>query len=405
MTELDEKAIASRWSLLRGALNEAQRRLWLGLEAHLLGGRDRGVSALARATNSSPQIVRDGLELVDNLLSGAEIPDAFHPHVRVRREGGGRKSLREKYPELVPTLMELVEPERVLGRSSPLLWAIKTREQLVEELAARGFQVSGSSVLELLRQEGFRVGRAYSRRHDANRPQPRDQYAFVSQRVAFAQCENQPVVAMNLLRVSRAAQLTDGAAGIAAHLRRRRDDRFFEDEDAKPTPVARCEVCGATKHQPGELKSPSTETIDFAALALEQWWRHEVAASPSLAERLVVVVAGLDGDEQDMRRLRSRLAVARQSLKMRLEILHMPAGIFRWRSVPRKFTLATNDYVVNGSLARHEVQLELPGSPRDDVDRRDGLQSSTGAISDRGMPVSIDGFARYPIWNYALAYE
>jgi hypothetical protein len=301
--------------------------------------------------------------------------------------------------------MKLVEPEKVLGRESPLLWATKTRAKLAEELGAHGFRVSEPAVLELLREQGFRIGRTYNRRRDADWPQPRDQFTFVSQRVALAKSERQPVVAMELLRVSRSALVTDGAPTFTAGLRPRRDDRF-EDEDPVRMPDARCEVCGATRHDPGELGLPSGETIDFAVVALEQWWKQEVAVSTHHAARLVVVVAGLTSDEQAMRQLRGRLTVARRSMQVRLEVLHMPEGIRRWRTVPRRFTLGTNDYIVDRSLQRHEIVLEFPGEPPNTLSYGDSeSHSPIDDVSKPVMRVGEDGFAQCPSWNYALTDE
>lgn len=407
MTRPEETSIAERWSLLREALNEAQRRLLLGVEAKILG--DRGISVVARATNSSRATVRAGLDDIRDLVGGNDDtvdpgdPVVYRPSVRVRREGAGRKSLREKFPDLVPTLMKLVEPEHVLGRLSPLLWATKTREKLVQELCAHEYQVSGSAVLDLLREESFRVDRAYKPRLDPNWPEPHDQFAFVSQRVALAQNEGQPVVAIELFRVLRSAPITDGAASFTAGLRRRYNYQF-EDEDPEPRRDGQCEVCGATQHQPGEVALPSSETIDFAVVALEQWWKRAVTVSSQRAGRLVLVVAGLAGNEPAMRQLRVRLSVARASMQTRLEVLHVPAGIRRWRQVNRKYTLATNDYVVDRTLERHEITLEFPGTPRHLLHLvRDASQSSIDADPRLGERRGVDPFEQFQSWNYEVA--
>ena len=77
------------------------------------------------------------------------------PLRRVRREGGGRKSLAVTDPELLAALLALVEPTRRGDPESPLCWTTLSTRKLAAELTAAGQKIGADTVAVLLREQGF----------------------------------------------------------------------------------------------------------------------------------------------------------------------------------------------------------------------------------------------------------
>jgi Rhodopirellula transposase DDE domain len=381
MTDSDGTSIAERWELMHDALNEHQRRIWLGVEARVLGRG--GVSAVASATGASRSTVIAGCRLAARVSRGEEDPKDLLPRVRVRSKGGGRTALLDKHPELWPALLNLVEPDPLSGQPSPLLWTTRTRSELAERLAIEGISVSESMVHELLRSRGFRVRTGPSK---VNWPSPEEQFKFVSQRATLAQSDREPVIGLELFRVTRPA-LTGEAPHFAAGLRRRVDDRF-EDEPTSSDSSDPCEVCGATKYNAGLVDVPSAETVDAVPKAILQWWETAGAAPFHERSRLTLIVGGLWGNEPAMRRMETHLLMVCRSIKKRLEVHHLPAGVSRWRRIVSRFSMSTNNYIIDRSLDRHEVVLELPG---------DSAVSGRHRISEGVTP-----FAKSCVWSYSI---
>src|SRR3954453_12769377 len=94
--------MALRFEVLSPHLNERQRRLLLAAEARVLG--DGGVRAVARVAGVSEATVRKGVFEIED--GGEALPAG-----RVRRQGGGRKSIEEQDPRVLPALLALVEPD------------------------------------------------------------------------------------------------------------------------------------------------------------------------------------------------------------------------------------------------------------------------------------------------------
>jgi len=74
---------------------------------------------------------------------------------RVRKPGGGRKSLTETDPGIVAALDALVDPVTCGDPMSPLRWTTKSTRNLADALSAAGHPVSHVRVGELLHAQGY----------------------------------------------------------------------------------------------------------------------------------------------------------------------------------------------------------------------------------------------------------
>ena len=72
------------------------------------------------------------------------------PDDRLRRVGGGRRSITTIYPDLEKELMKLVEAETQGDPESPLLWTSKSLDHLANELGNMGYPVSTVTISKLL---------------------------------------------------------------------------------------------------------------------------------------------------------------------------------------------------------------------------------------------------------------
>ena len=126
-----EEVLAAKFAVLLPQLDERQRRLLLGVEARALG---RGGVAAAAGV-SRPTVTRGVAEVRAGGTGGAG-------DGRVRKPGGGRKSLTETDPGLLAALEALVDPATRGDPMSPLRWTTKSTRQLAGALTAAGHPVS-----------------------------------------------------------------------------------------------------------------------------------------------------------------------------------------------------------------------------------------------------------------------
>ena len=104
-----------------------------------------GIKAVAQATGLGERTIRRGCQEL------RQQPALARPASRrIRRAGGGRKPLQSHEPALVSALEALVEPTTRGDPMSPLRWTCKSTRKLAKALAGQGYQVSHTTVAQLL---------------------------------------------------------------------------------------------------------------------------------------------------------------------------------------------------------------------------------------------------------------
>ena len=140
-----EEQLRQKFQRVGPFLNEKVRRLVVASEAMALGYG--GIAMAARATGLSEPTIRAGVgELAQ--------PDAV-PHDRIRRPGGGRKTVTDRDPTVLADLDRLIAPATRGDPESPLRWTSKSLIKLATELQAMGHTISPNTVGILLRQQGY----------------------------------------------------------------------------------------------------------------------------------------------------------------------------------------------------------------------------------------------------------
>ena len=147
-----ESSIGQRWSVMRDALDERQRRLLAAAEAKALG-RD-GISAVCGATGVSRSTIMVGLGEIEAMQSRDDT--APHTELRVatgvRRSGGGRKKIETKDATLLPDLLSLVDSRRVETRSHRCagrarvcaIWPMNSRQEATKSVTSWSANSCGS---------------------------------------------------------------------------------------------------------------------------------------------------------------------------------------------------------------------------------------------------------------------
>ena len=179
---IDVTAIRQRYLALCLHLDERARRVFAATEARTAGYG--GIAAVSRATGIAASTIGRGLaELSDTEPLAPE---------RVRRPGGGDKTLAAKDPTLLADLMAMVEPDARGDPMSPLRWTCKSLSQLAFALVAMGHKIGRSAVSDLLHQEKFSLQANRKTREGESHPDRDAQFVHLnaSVRDALAQGEH-----------------------------------------------------------------------------------------------------------------------------------------------------------------------------------------------------------------------
>ena len=136
-------------------LDEKQRRIFLGGLSEMLG---RGsVKELHELTKVSQVTIIEGKKECEKITPSPEARSGrTADNVRIRAEGGGRKSATEKYPQVIDELKLLVQDHTVGNPEDPLCWTTKSLRNLEAALKEKNISISHVTIGSLL------VGMGYS---------------------------------------------------------------------------------------------------------------------------------------------------------------------------------------------------------------------------------------------------
>jgi hypothetical protein len=162
--------------LLTMEMDERRRRQWAGAEARQWGRG--GVKAVAAATGLSRNTVMAGMGEWE-----LPAPQRVQAAGRVRREGGGRKTLTAVNPELVKALEAVVEPSTRGDPESPLRWTCKSLRRLAEELTRQDHPVSPNTVAALLKAANYSLQANRKTREGNRHPDRNAQFEYLNGRV------------------------------------------------------------------------------------------------------------------------------------------------------------------------------------------------------------------------------
>ena len=187
---LNTERLKAKFDKLLTTLNERQLRLLAAAEAQALG--HGGIKAVAHASGLSRRTIERAISESRPDSSRPPCPDG-----RIRRPGGGRKSLPQKDPGLCAALELLVSPATRGDPMSPLRWTTKSTAKLAGELTASGHAVSARSVAGLLKAQGYSLQSVRKKLEGAGHEDRDEQFVRINDTVKQFQSAGQPVISID----------------------------------------------------------------------------------------------------------------------------------------------------------------------------------------------------------------
>jgi hypothetical protein len=188
-TQIKEKYLA-----LQEYMDERTRRIWAATEARTIGRG--GITAVSKATGLARTVIYAGLYDLDH-------PDEV-PREKIRRAGGGRKSITEHNPDFPRRLESLVEPLVRGDPESPLRWTCKSVRQLAKELTQGGIAVGHQTVARELDALGYSLQSNRKCVNDGkDNPDRNAQFEYINKRAGKDLKAGNPVISVDMKKKGR----------------------------------------------------------------------------------------------------------------------------------------------------------------------------------------------------------
>jgi transposase len=260
---VDEVAIGEKFRVLAGELNERQRRLWAASEARAAGRG--GIAATSRATGISVPTIRKGIA---ELQSGERL-DAG----RVRKAGGGRRSLSAVDQTLLKDLERLLEDGRRGDPESLLLWTSKSVRHLAGALRELGHEVHYTTVAKLMRLLGYSLQANVKTREGASHPDRDAQFGHINTAVKTAVAAGEPAISVD----TKKKELVGDFKNAGREWRRKGEPELVRVHDFKDEQLGKAIPYGVydiASNQGWVNVGIDHDTAQFAVSSIRSWWQH-----------------------------------------------------------------------------------------------------------------------------------
>jgi len=331
-------------------LDERQQRMWVGTEARVMGRG--GVSLVARATGiSRPRIYR--------ALEELEQPPQLDG--RVRRPGAGRKSLREKDPELEAALDALVDPDSRGDPMSPLRWTCKSTGQLALALTRGGHPVSADTVGTLLRESGYSLQANIKTTEGAQHPDRDAQFHYLNEQVRQFRDAGLPVVSVDAKKKELIGEFKNGGreyepkgqpVPVRVH-------DFLVPELGKAIPYG---IYDLERNVGWVNVGQDHDTATFAVESLRRWWQGDGAPAYPDVDQLLICCDGGGSNGYRLRLWKYELARFATETGLTVTVCHLPPGTSKWNKIEHRLFSHISMNWRGRPLTSHEVVVNLIGA-------------------------------------------
>ena len=350
---VDHEVLVAKFAALLPQLDERQRRFLLGAEAIALGRG--GVTAVALAAGVSRPTVTRG---VADVRAGASSDG------RVRKAGGGRKSLTVTDPGLLAALDALVEPVTRGDPMSPLRWTTKSTRNLADALTGDGHPVSHSRVGELLRGLGYSLQGNLKAVEGKQHPDRDGQFKHINTLAKRYLKAGDPVISMD----AKKKELVGESPGYKNNGRdwqpegqpiRVGTHDFPNPDIPKAVPYGIYDLAANT----GWVTVGSDgDTGAFAVATLRRWWTQVGQPTYPNAKRLMITADAGGSNGYRLRLWKHELAQLATDIGVTIMVCHYPPGTSKWNKIEHRLFSAITSNWRGRPLTSHEVIIGLIGA-------------------------------------------
>ena len=297
-----------------------------------------GVTAVSRVTGIARSTINRGLvELRDETIPAA-------PADRVRRAGGGRKSLAATDKTLLRDLRTLVEPATRGDPMAPLLWCAKSLRNLAAELRACGHRIGHNVVAKLLREAGYSLQANRKTLEGSHHPDRDAQFNYINASVKVALAAGQPAISVD----TKKKELVGDFKNNGREYRPKGDPEkvrvhdFVIPELGRAAPYGVYDIADNTGWVSVGIDH---DTASFAVNSIRRWWQTMGCERYPTASKLVITADGGGSNGSRVRLWKIELQALASELDIEITVCHLPPGTSKWNKIEhRLFSFITQNW-------------------------------------------------------------
>ena len=386
-------------------LNERQKRLYLASESEALG--HGGVLSVSIASNVSRKTIIKGKEELKNWnkKNNAAFLEEVQLSGRVRKIGGGRKSVTDENPKLMLQLEKMLEPLTRGHPESVLKWTCLSTRTLAAALKKKGFEVSHTKVGDLLKESGFSLQSNSKQLEGSNNPDRNKQFIYINDKTERFMDNGQPVISVDTKKKELIGNYKNGGK----EYRQLKDPRAVNVHDFGDKKAAPYGIYDIGNNEGFVNVGTSSDTSEFAVFSIKQWWLRMGKKQFAKADKILITADGGGSNGYRAKLWKTELQKLADCLKLEITVCHFPPGTSKWNKIEHRLFSHISMNWKGVPLEDYETVVQLIGAVKTTTGlkvkaRLDLNEYEKGKVisSDEMGMVNLKKHKFHGEWNYTI---
>jgi hypothetical protein len=385
---------------MRSLLDERQWRLYLANEAVSAGYG--GVSKVSRISGVSRTTITKGIEELESA-------EAKTIAGKVRKSGGGRNYVEDKYPEIEEEIRKLIDgstygnPERVLSYTTESLRKIE------HKLKLQGINVSHETVGKVLESMGYSK-QANQKMLQVGEPHPdrNAQFEHINKTAAKYLDVGTPVISVDTKKRENIGNFKNNGK----EYRHKKAPRKVLDHDFPIKELGKISPYGVynLNNNTGFVNvGTSHDTSEFAVESISRWW--ETVGKHTFPHNKKIYINCDCGGSNDYRRRmwKYQLQQFADRTGLEIEVSHFPPGTSKWNKIEHRLFCYISKNWQGKPLVDVQTAIDLISSTRTNTGlevicvRDDTEYELAKKVSDEDFKsILIEKILPFASWNYKI---
>jgi len=394
----NENIIRNKFLAINPTLNELSRRRWVATEAKALGRG--GISTVFRATGVNRNTIMKGIKEIEN-------KNAIEPN-RLRKKGGGRKTIIEKNPKLEESILEIVESTSSGDPENPLRYTTKSVRKLQREIEKKGYKISYPSIAEILHKNKFSLQANSKSIEGKQHPNRNEQFEFINQDVKIQITKKEPVISVDAKKKELVGNFKNNgkewrSKGNPAQV------KVHDFQDKILGKIAPYGIYDIDKNKGWINLGIDHDTAEFAVESIRKWWM-KIGKSKYPKAKTLTITADSGGSNGYRTRLwKWEIQKFSNKTGLSIRVRHFPPGTSKWNKIEHRLFSFISKNWRGKPLLTHAVIINLITATKTEK----GLK--VGCVLDKnkyptGIRISDEEYAKINIypekfhgdWNYII---
>ncbi len=319
-------------SVMMPNLDEKGRRIFLASLSNFLGYGS--ITELQKLTGVSKVTIISGKKEIASIAPDPKARPTISECHQVRASGPGRKLITEIQPQLVETLLSLLDGNTVGNPENPLCWTTKSLRHLQTELNDKGFKISHVKVGELLEDLGFSLQQNKKYVESGKGSPDRDeQFKYINSLAMQFQKAGQPVISVD----AKKKELIGNFKNNGREYRESGKPLLVNDhdfpEEGKAAPYG---IYDINKNAGFVNVGISSDTAEFAVNSIRYWWR-DMGQETYPEATDIMITADVGGSNGRRNRLWEKsLQDFANETGITIHVSHFPPGTSKWNKIEHR---------------------------------------------------------------------